>query len=60
MINNSQNQVNNDYQKLKDRYDVDKAWYEWKSKKITAYDAPSLFKSFAVFFAERVKGGKLI
>jgi hypothetical protein len=64
---NSMNPVNKSYQKFKDRCDVDKAFIEYfpSIRLNDKYDSriqqisPDDCKAFAVFFAERVKGGKL-
>jgi hypothetical protein len=56
---NSMNPVNKSYQKFKDRCDVDKAFTEWAGLVHEVYPYPAKMKEFAVFFAQRVKGGKL-
>jgi hypothetical protein len=56
---NSQYPVNHKFEDWKDRCDVDKAFREWIDGSPSKVFTPLHMKSFAVFFAERVKGGKL-
>jgi uncharacterized coiled-coil protein SlyX len=56
---NSINPINTSYQAYKDRSDVNKAFSEWAGLVHEVYPYPAKMKEFAVFFAERVKGGKL-
>ena len=60
-ICNSMKQVNDSYDDYKDRCDVDKAFEKWAESPQSQFCKDSLHaaKQFAVYFAERVKGGKL-
>ena len=63
IVCNSHNQANKQNDDYKDRCDVDKAFGEWKSNNYPQVSTDVLTErrwlNFAVYFAERVKGGKL-
>ena len=63
IVCNSHKQVNNQNDDYKDRCDVNKAFWEWRSDNHTNVPiyqmTSSAWLKFAVYFAERVKGGKL-